>query len=355
MRKRNRLSTSLAIAAGLVGLAAATQAGAAVLLPPTAGMYHGAFPDYPEYPAPVYGERLANFEQLVNKPIAWAEVPNDWVDGIQFPIDAATAINAQGVVPYIRVLPRSQRVQNAGADPYITLNQLAEGAYDQSIINWAMGARQVGFPVLVDFAPEANGRWYSWNGEYIGGPGVYVAAYQHFVDVVRAQGVTNITWFFHIDSQPQPVADWNTMAAYYPGDNYVDWIGISVFGAQLPWDYWEEFTDILDRAYTEFSSISTTKPLAVVEWGVTEDYNNPGRKAQWINNALTALKTGRYPGIQALSYWHEGPWADAQNLRIDSSVTSLQAYETLIGDPFFATQVQFTDPNFNSPLARRKR
>jgi hypothetical protein len=166
--------------------------------------------------------------------------------------------------------------------------------------------------------------------------------------------VTNITWFFHIDSQPQPAESWNTMAAYYPGDTYVDWIGISVFGAQLPWDYWEDFTDILDRAYNEFAAISPNKPLAVVEWGVTEDYNTPGRKSDWINVALTALRTGRYPRVQAESYWHEGPWAASQNLRVDSSSDSLTTYQSLIGDPTFVTQASFTDPNVSRKFATKR-
>ena len=38
-----------------------------------------------------------------------------------------------------------------------------------------------------------------------------------------------MTWFFHVDSY-QPPDWWAQVHWYYPGDDYVDWLGISDYG-----------------------------------------------------------------------------------------------------------------------------
>ena len=93
------------------------------------------------------------------------------------------------------------------------------------------------------------------------------------------------------------------MSAYYPGDDYIDWIGISVYGSLQPGEE-RTFTQNFDAIYPEFSAISTEKPLAILEFGVTEG-SATGDKAAWIQDALESIKNGRYPRIKAISWWHE--------------------------------------------------
>jgi beta-mannanase len=60
---------------------------------------------------------------------------------------------------------------------------------------------------------------------------------------------------------------WNNIKNYYPGDNYIDWIGLSVYGAIEPDSGWMSFTDVIDIAYPVITEISADKPLAVFEFG----------------------------------------------------------------------------------------
>jgi len=59
------------------------------------------------------------------------------------------------------------------------------------------------------------------------------------------------------------------------------------------------------------------------------------RKPQWIKQGLEVFRT-RYPRIKAALYWHER-WQNADgsysNLRVNSSVESLQAYRDGIAHP----------------------
>ncbi|MDR3355280.1 MAG: hypothetical protein LBO21_09590, partial [Synergistaceae bacterium] len=80
-------------------------------------------------------------------------------------------------------------------------------------------------------------------------------------------------------------------------------------------------------------SISAKKPIAILEFGVTE---NPklGDKADWIRDAMDSINSGRYPRIKAVSWWNKKlrPDGSRSTLGIDSSQASLDAYRRGVGD-----------------------
>ena len=54
--------------------------------------------------------------------------------------------------------------------------------------------------------------------------------------MAREEGAYNIRWVFHVDPWDEPVEEWNKFENYYPGDEWIDWVGASVYGRQLPSD-----------------------------------------------------------------------------------------------------------------------
>jgi hypothetical protein len=61
-----------------------------------------------------------------------------------------------------------------------------------------------------------------------GTPAEFVSSWQHMHDVISSQGVTNVKWAFTPDSQSydSKVPGWSSpVSQYYPGNNYVDYIG----------------------------------------------------------------------------------------------------------------------------------
>lgn len=163
------------------------------------------------------------------------------------------------------------------------------------------------------------------------------------IRLFRAQGARNVTWVFHVNADSTPSARWNSMKAYYPGDDYIDWIGVSAYGAQTTADSWESFTAVLDRAYPELAAISRRKPLMIAEFGVVE---NPakGNKGGWISGALDAIAARRYARIKGVSYWHSN-WQNEDGthsqMRIDSSPGALAAYRAGISRPTFVVRARF--------------
>jgi len=334
-----------------------------VLIEPAEGVYVAAFADFGGGEDEVTSGEIAEFEKLVGKRIAWAYFSNNWYDGIAFPRKEVDVIEAAGSVPFVRLMARSRGAREGG-DPVYSMQAIIEGKFDEGLAQWARDARDFGRPLLAEFGTEVNGSWFPWNGEWNGGaetagygdPSVpdglerFRDAYRHIIGICRREGASNIVWFFHADAGRLPEEPWNTTAAYYPGDDYIDWIGISVYGSQRPGREWTQFTDKLDKAYPELAAISSKKPLAVLEYGVCEDPAS-GNKAEWIRNALTAIRQGRYPRIRAVSYWHES-WGSGQrrsDLRLDSDPEALEAYREIIAGQFFVERLRFDEGAVSTP------
>jgi len=147
-----------------------------------------------------------------------------------------------------------------------------------------------------------------------------------------------------VNGGSQPRAAWNTPAAYYPGDAYVDWIGVSIYGSQRPGEYYGSFRRQLDAVYPRLRALSRDKPLAVLEWGIAQRPAR-GTKAGWIAAALRDLRARRWPRIRAVSYWHED-WLDPGDrrvdLRIDSSPRVRRAYRRGVASGFFTSRPVWT-------------
>ena len=327
------------------------------VLPPKEGVYNAAFPGFGANESEVSADRLHTFERQAGKPIAWAYFSNNWFKGIHFPAEAVNTIAAEGVVPFIRMMARSNW-HGYGTDPDYSMQRLVSGEYDRDLRAWARDARDSNAPLMVEFGTEVNGNWFPWNGKWNGagetdgygndkladGPERFRDAFRHIVDLCNEEGANNITWVFHVDAEPSPYADWNTMDAYYPGDKYVDWLGISVYGPQKPGEQWREFTPIMDKGYAKLAKVAQDKPIALLEFGAVQEKSNE-RKAEWIHDALSSIESNRYPRLKAVSYW-DSRWKNGDgsvsDMRIDSSETTQRTYRRDIASSFFTGSPRFS-------------
>ncbi len=252
------------------------------LVPVGGDLYHGAFPDFGGSEDQVSAEIIRNFESLVDKKIAWAYFSNNWGEELHFPTNAMNEIHGEGKTPFLRLLSRSDFEVNP--DPMYNLIDIVNGQYDQRLANWAQEAAAVGYPFLVEFGTEVNGSWFPWNGSYAGGgttdgygdpnfpdgPEIFRDAYRHIINICNQQGADNLTWFFHLDAYDLPEESWNEPQNYYPGDEYIDWLGISTYGPMSKADDYIRPDDILPHALEQLEKVSTNKPYAILEFGITE-------------------------------------------------------------------------------------
>jgi beta-mannanase len=230
-------------------------------------------------------------------------------------VSGLEAVTARGAVPVVTWEPW---VAGRGvAQPAYSLDRITAGDFDPYLRRWAEGLRAFGRPVMLRFAHEMNGNWYPWSEGVNGnGPGDYVAAWRHVHDLVAAAGTGQVSWVW----SPNVAYDGSApLAALYPGDRYVDWVGLDGYnwGASRPGKRWQSFETIFGPTLAEIAHI-TRKPLMLGEVASSEV---AGDKAAWIADFFAALR--RHPQIRAFVWFEHDKETD---WRIRSSEAARNAF-----------------------------
>jgi len=301
--------------------------------PPAGTFYHGVFPggktgdedDITRSDVDVY-------ERTVGQKVAWVYFSHNWFNGREFPVETAEWIRERGAIPFIRLMLRSSTEEWA-REPLYTLQAIIDGQFDEDLRRWGRRARRFGSPLLVEYGTECNGDWFPWNGRWHGGgrtkgfgdpdkpdgPERFVAAFRHLVQTIRGAGADNITWVFHLDVNDSPDVKWNRFEQYYPGDDVVDWIGVSAYGPLTPMrTECDSFREMMDRTSRRLDRLAPGKPVVVVEFGCTA--GSPAAKPdEWAEAAFSALFSNRWPRIIGFSWWSER-WENDENPKHDTTM-----------------------------------
>lgn len=322
--------------------------------PPPQGCYVGMFPGWGDHEDEVDSQALEDFEELVGKSVAIAPFSNFWGKNSSVS-QQLEEIDSYGAIPLLRLMPWGETYWDSNFQADYSMQNIINGDFDQYLQGRAKEIKDFGKPVMVTFAVEPNGDWFPWSGEYQGGsktiaygdeskangPERFIGAFRHIIALFQNQGVGNVTWLWHVNAGSYPEDDWNDLTAYYPGDDYVDWIGLSVYGAQYIDQDWEDFEDILDPAYNKVTSLYPSKPLMLAEWGVGE-WPSSGDKALWYEQALEKLQS-KYGQIKMAIVYHEkwknddGTWSD---LRINSSSATEEAFKKGVASDYFEGKIE---------------
>jgi hypothetical protein len=202
---------------------------------------------------------------------------------------------------------------------------ILNGSHDDLIARNARRLRRFGRPLMLRWGWEMNGDWYAWsaakNGDDASG---YVKSWRRLREIFADQGADNVSWVWSPNWNDSPVEHWNRMAAYYPGDKYVDWVGVS--GYNLHHETPQKLFRPIYEAY------GSRKPLMITEVGAVD--RGGSTKGDWIElftawckqspsvGAVTWFDTDTHPG------YHE-KW------RIDTDAASLAAFRAMARDRHF--------------------
>ena len=187
-----------------------------------------------------------DFETLTQQQVGSVVWFPTWDD--EFPTEACRMLAERDIIPHLTwelfwpsVDPNNSR--QTGAEGYQGFNDVLNGKYDEYIDRFARDAKAFDRDLLIRFLHEFNGNWYVWsgnkNGKAEGGPQKVVAVWRYVVDRFKAQGADNVKWLWvpHGPSTDRSTDDWNEVANYWPGGEYVDWIGLDGYNfyPQDPW------------------------------------------------------------------------------------------------------------------------
>lgn len=236
---------------------------------------------------------------------------------------------------YAPILERARRMGAVSLVKFSTTNssnptprsvapqQITMGMWDAYFEEFADTIKEFDSPVFISINHEMNGNWYPYSEAFPGGTSTaadYVAMWRHIVDIFRQRGVTNVAWVW---SPNVPDVGSVSAAKYYPGDDYVDWVGISFYSSNKPMD--------MDPIYRTYSQ---RKPFFITEWATAPEKSRfnpkyPGDVA-WINQFFDALET-RYKRVKAISWfdWNAGDG----NYKVGRNPKQLEAYARHISKP----------------------
>ena len=273
-------------------------------------------------------QNLASFQSMLGKDLAIVLSYVHWQN--PFPTTDANIVYNNGSVPLITW------------EPWITneigtLEAISSGSYESYVTNFLQDAKDWGGPVLLRFAHEMNGNWYPWDGAHNGANASsaqkYKDAFIYIYNVRQALQADNVYLVWTPNSTNMPNEAWNSASAYYPGDQYVDWVGMDGYN----WGNanWQSFDAIFSSIYQELIAL-TSKPLLIGEFASDE---LGGSKAAWITDALSKIESN-YPRIKAFCWFNinkERDW------RVNSSTTAQAAMQQSLQSSYFLDTIRVTN------------
>lgn len=189
--------------------------------------------------------------------------------------------------------------------PNVLRNGIEDGIYDDTMKTVCTALGGLDRPLTIRWAQEMDDEsgqfiWAGWE------PEDYISAYRRMIDICR-------------EAAPEALFMWSPlghedMAEYYPGDSFVDVIGLSVFSLE-PWEELalgkaQSFDDIFAPRYER--ALQFEKPIVVAELGYVGDASHV---AKWEGDVRS--KGELYPELVAVVYFSQQevyPWPDGFGL-----------------------------------------
>ncbi|MEM6368728.1 MAG: glycosyl hydrolase [Myxococcota bacterium] len=180
-----------------------------------------------------------------------------------------------------------------------------DGEFDPVIRAFSAWAKAAARPIYLRIGYEFDGPHNELE------PTQYITAYRRIVDIMRAEGVENVAFVWH--SFAAPPAGGRPISAWYPGDDYVDWVAVSLFGqiyAASPGRYVDAVFDFAREK---------RKPVMVAEASPINGIN--ASNAVWSSWFAKLFSLSYQRNIKAITFisqnWEQNPsngvdWEDAR-------------------------------------------
>jgi beta-mannanase len=179
--------------------------------------------------------------------------------------------------------------------------------------------------VLLRILHEFNGDWYPWcTVKNDKNPFLLAKAFRYIHNIFKENNVTNVKFIWCPNSMSIPSDPWNYIMDAYPGDEYVDIVGLDIYNGAGTAKSWRSFRKEGIENYFLLTQELPEKPLIVCETASRErragECGKCQDKEEWIKEMSEALKTDMSK-IRLLSWFNE-----KETFKLNSSSGSKQAY-----------------------------
>jgi len=281
----------------------------------------------------------------------------EWFAGFDtpFPSTQVQTSWSRGALPMITWMSVAVDPDSGHASSEYTLTNIINGDVDDYLYKFAGDIVRTNLPVAIRFDHEMNNNTYPWSaGMYNNTPAKYVAAWQHVWNIFQQVGANDdAIWIWaptRIDKlQPHAISGGGVgqtnLAEDYPGDQYVDWLGGSIYLRQAATG--ASYDATFGKTINALKALSS-RPIFVTETAAAQNdvlsrVDMTATKASWITNALTAF--GADPQIVGFSWFNNqglqmvSGEAVTNDWRFDSSPPALTAFRNAVASPEFASGI----------------
>lgn len=240
--------------------------------------------------------------------------------------------------------------------------QIADGEYDEYVKDWAEKLKVFLSGVdgnygtaddrraYINLGHEMNGNWYPWSAsEGENTPEDYISMWHrvHGIFDDLSLDASHVQWIWTASASD---AGAFTAEEYYPGDQYVDWVGVNGynFGHAFFWSEWRNPEQVFEPMRQRLIELAPSKPLAIPEVASTS-INAGGidssAKNDWIAQLSDYLKVA---DIRMLSWFNldkETDWkayAGKNGAETNEGVNLYPAYKAATQD---ATMIPANESN----------
>lgn len=235
------------------------------------------------------------------------------------------------------------RVRAAGAAPHLAFEPndgLKAVRDDEYLREWARAARAAACPIFLRFASEMNGDWTAYHDD----PRQYVEKFR-LVHRVMAEEAPNVAMVW------TPFASLRENSAhYYPGDAYVDWVGVNIYsvyihdGNPARLAAQEDPGDFLRVIYRRYAD---RKPIHISEFAAAHYHKALNRTV--VDFAIEKMRRfyeslrREFPRVKSINWFCmdtvEEKLADSNYCLLDDA-RKLATYQRLVSDDYFLSHVE---------------
>lgn len=233
--------------------------------------------------------------------------------------------------PFKSMLSTLNSIKKAGAIPMITLEpwlfpskqpisieNISKNKEEKTLREFATILQQYDSPIFLRFAHEMNGNWYPWSGyQNKKQTKTYINAWRKVHETLtKYSGNTKISWVWSINAEDLPLEKWNEPKNYYPGDEYVNIIGIDGYNFKK-----RSFESIFKKQIEYLRNNFKEKTIFITE---TASSNAEVNRAKWIKDFF-------YKFSRKYSYIPIFIWFDInkeKNWNLCSDQTSVDAFNS---------------------------
>ena len=244
------------------------------------------------------------------------------------------------------------KVKAAGGAPQIAFepnNGLDEVNDDAYLRAWARDAARAQVPIFLRWASEMNGPWVAWHRNST----QYVEKFRLISQVMKEEA-PNVAMVWTPFAEPQRL-----IAQFYPGDQWVDWIGMNIYSVYV--NNGDPNRPAYDKDPVEWLRFLNdnypNKPIHISEYASTFRCKGTNQDTvefgiEKMTRFYNAIKD-EFPRVKSVNWF---VWDTITGKKTNNNYSfltdgrALLAYRNVINDPYFLSSVTFDPQSFRRSI-----